>query len=89
MLVLDDEVDLDAVASAPRLPKVPGKAGAAHHEGMVKDDQIVALAVPGRDVPSLERCAVVRRNDAIDPSGLRRYCARSLVLMIGVTTPFT
>ena len=42
MLVLDDEIELDRVIPAPRLAQVSWEAGAAHRQGVVKDDQLVA-----------------------------------------------
>src|SRR5262249_43984809 len=69
MLVLDHKVNLDALVVAPRLAKMSGKTGTTHGQSVIEDDELVALAALGRDVPSFERCAVIRRDKEIVPPG--------------------
>ena len=59
VLVLNDKVDLDTVVAAPRLAKVSREAGATHGQSMVEDDKPIALTALGRDIPGLERSAVI------------------------------
>jgi hypothetical protein len=76
VLVLNDKVDLDTVIATPWLTKVARETSAAHGQGMVEDDELVALTTLGRNVPALEGSSIVRLDIYI--LVLHAICSRSL-----------
>lgn len=67
VLVLDNEVYLDTVIVAPRLAKVPRETSTTHGQSMVEDDELIALATLGRDVPRFEGSTIIRWDEEIVP----------------------
>jgi hypothetical protein len=66
---LNHEVDLNRIKHAPRLAKMPRESRATHRQGVIENDELVALATPGGDVPALKRNAVVRWKIDVAPAG--------------------
>lgn len=69
MLVLNHKVNFHRVKTTPRFAKVPWKTRTAHWQGVVENNQFIALAAFGRDVPRFKRRAVVGRDDQVLPAG--------------------
>ena len=62
MFVLNDKVDFHGIDAGPGKAEMAGKAGAAHGQGVVENDEFVAL-VFGGDMPGFQRHAVVGRDN--------------------------
>src|SRR5262249_31719271 len=67
VLVLNNEIDLDALVIAPWLPEMPWKTCTAHGQRVIEDDEFVALAALGGDVPGFEGDSVLRRDKEVVP----------------------
>lgn len=68
---------LDSIIGTPRISQMARKARPANRKGVVEDHRLVAFPALRRDVPSLQRSAVVRRNDEVGSSrscGSRPAC---------------